>query len=63
MLFEAVRLLDEVRLEAPVKAGQVVVPNVLGTGADHCSHPQHGKGTVKPVCQQKTTALSWNFDI
>lgn len=49
MLFEAVRLLDEVRLEAPVKAGQVVVPNVLGTGADivaTAAWKRHGKAGV-----------------
>ena len=34
MLFEVMRTLDNVQLTAPVAAGQVVVPNVLGTGAD-----------------------------
>ncbi len=39
MLFEVMRTLDNVQLTAPVAAGQVVVPNVLGTGAVN-SHPR-----------------------
>lgn len=31
-LFEAMRLLDAVSVQSPVKAGQVIVPDVLGTG-------------------------------
>ncbi len=34
LVFDAVRALDGVRLAAPVSAGQVVVRNVCGSGAD-----------------------------
>lgn len=34
LLFEAVKTLDDVRLTAPVRAGQVVVRDVCGTGVD-----------------------------
>lgn len=33
-LLEAARLLDTVIAEAPVKSGDVIVENILGTGAD-----------------------------
>ena len=33
LIFEAMKLLDEVELTAPVKVGDVVIENVLGTGA------------------------------
>lgn len=34
LIFDAMKTLDDVILEAPVKTGQVVVPDVCGTGAD-----------------------------
>ena len=34
LIFEALKTLGGVRLDAPVKIGDVVVKNVLGTGAD-----------------------------
>ena len=34
LLFEAMRVLDDVELTAPVKVGQVVVADLLGTGVD-----------------------------
>ncbi len=34
LLMEAMRVLDTVQLEAPVDAGQLVIRDVLGTGAD-----------------------------
>ena len=34
MMAEAVKLLDEVTVEAPVKVGDVILPNILGTGID-----------------------------
>lgn len=33
LIFDAMKLLDEVELTAPVKVGDVVIENVLGTGA------------------------------
>ena len=33
-IFAAVKLLDDVRLQAPVACGDVVVRDILGTGAD-----------------------------
>ena len=33
-IFEVVAALDAVDLQAPIKIGQVVIPNVCGTGAD-----------------------------
>ena len=33
LIFEAMKLLDAVELTAPVKVGDVVIENVLGTGA------------------------------
>ena len=33
LIFEAMKLLDEVELKAPVNVGDVVIENVLGTGA------------------------------
>jgi CxxC motif-containing protein len=34
LIFEAMKLLDAVELTAPVKVGDVVIENVLGTGAN-----------------------------
>lgn len=34
LIFDAMRILDDVTLTAPVKLGQVVVENVCGTGAN-----------------------------
>lgn len=34
MMFQAMACLDEVDLTAPVKNGQVIIPDLLGTGAD-----------------------------
>ena len=34
LLFEAMRVLDDVELTVPVTVGQVVVPDLLGTGVD-----------------------------
>lgn len=34
LVIEAVRLLDGVELHAPVKPGDIVVPNILGTGVN-----------------------------
>ena len=31
-MFDAVKLLDEVTVTAPVKVGDVIVPDILGTG-------------------------------
>jgi CxxC motif-containing protein len=33
-IFEAMRLLDGLTVKAPVKAGDIIVPDVLGTGAN-----------------------------
>lgn len=33
-LIEAVRLLDDVKVKSPIKLGDVIVPNILGTGVD-----------------------------
>ena len=33
LIFEAMKLLDKVELKAPVNVGDVVIENVLGTGA------------------------------
>ena len=32
MMFDAVKLLDEVTVTAPVKVGDVIIPDILGTG-------------------------------
>jgi CxxC motif-containing protein len=34
LIFEAMKLLDKVELKAPVNVGDVVIENVLGTGAN-----------------------------
>lgn len=34
LVFDVVRALDHVRVEAPVSVGQVIVENVCGTGVD-----------------------------
>jgi CxxC motif-containing protein len=34
LLFEAMRCLDTVKVQAPVHAGEVIVSNLLSTGAD-----------------------------
>lgn len=34
MLLRAMRLLDPVHLSAPIAAGQVILPDILGTGAN-----------------------------
>ncbi len=34
LIFEAMKLLDDVELTAPVKVGDIIIENVLGTGAN-----------------------------
>lgn len=34
LIFDAVKLLDEVEVTSPVKVGDVVLKNILGTGVD-----------------------------
>lgn len=34
LLFECMSLLEKMKVEAPVEAGQVIIQDVLGTGAD-----------------------------
>lgn len=34
MIFEAMKQIKKVTIKAPVKAGSVVLPNILGTGSD-----------------------------
>ncbi len=34
LIFKAMRLLDDVEVQHPVKRGDVILPNVLGTGVD-----------------------------
>jgi CxxC motif-containing protein/NADPH-dependent 2,4-dienoyl-CoA reductase/sulfur reductase-like enzyme len=36
-IFEAMRLLDDLEIEEPVKLGDVIVPNICGTGANFVS--------------------------
>lgn len=36
-IFRAMRLLDAVTVQAPVKTGDVIVPNILGLGVDFIS--------------------------
>ena len=44
-IFSAMALLDEVTLTAPVRAGQVVVENVMGTGVDFVTTRSMCRGT------------------
>ena len=37
LIFRAVRLLDQVDLKSPVKSGQIVMKNILGTGVNFIS--------------------------
>lgn len=37
LMLQSVRLLDEVLVKAPVKTGDIVLKNILGTGADFVS--------------------------
>ena len=39
-IFEAMRLLDNVTLQAPVHMGDVVVHDILGLGVDFCGHEE-----------------------
>jgi CxxC motif-containing protein len=34
LIFEAMRLLDGLTVKAPVKAGDIIVPDILNTGAN-----------------------------
>lgn len=34
LLFETMKVINEVEIEAPVKVGEVVIPNILNTGVD-----------------------------
>ena len=34
MIFNVMKEIDKVRAKAPVKIGDVLIPNVLGTGSD-----------------------------
>lgn len=34
MLFDCMKVINEVTVDAPVKIGQVIIENILGTGAD-----------------------------
>lgn len=36
-MFEAMRLLDDIVLEAPIETGQVIIPDLFGTGIDFVS--------------------------
>lgn len=34
MLFDCMKVINSVSVDAPVKLGQVIIPDILGTGAD-----------------------------
>mgnify|MGYP002626382720 CR=1 FL=1 len=34
MMFDCMKVINSVTVDAPVKLGQVIIPNILGTGAD-----------------------------
>ena len=36
-MFEAMRLLDDIVLEVPIETGQVIIPDLFGTGIDFVS--------------------------
>ena len=37
LMFDAMRLLDDIVLEVPIKTGDVIIPNLLDTGIDFVS--------------------------
>jgi len=43
-IFPCMEVINRVRVEAPVEIGQVIIPNVLGTGADVVATRSMGRG-------------------
>lgn len=56
MIVKAVELLDEVCIRAPVDIGQIIIQNVLGTGADFIATRRIGA-----ACEERENEKAYPF--
>ena len=47
-IFACMEVINRVRVEAPVEIGQVIIPDILGTGADVVATRSLGRGDRRP---------------